>query len=379
MRQRAVPKRERTFQSIQYLRAIAALMVVAYHLKVRVGPMGYRGPWPEWLSCGVDIFFVISGFIMWMTTCERRTGPGDFLLRRLVRIVPLYWVVTAAVVSISLAAPALIGSGRFEFAHAIASFLFVPHLNAATQAFEPVVPQGWTLNYEMEFYVLFAACLLAPVAIRRWAVLASLAALVLIGTAMPRQTVPGFYTSSLILEFGFGVVVANLLAGGFRLPLAASAALGTAGAIGLAATWPLVAAGVPRAWLSGLCAASIVAAAAFGEQERPVGLYLLPRLLGDGSYSVYLIHGIVLTALAHAWTRVAGTGSMAIILFVPVGLVVAAIVGVGLHLLVERPLLAGGRRLIGSRRPLIVPAVAGASTMDTAASDARATHAVISD
>ena len=69
--------------SVQYLRAMAALLVVGYHIN----------SYQVYLMSGVDIFFVISGFIMWQST-RGGTSPRQFLTNRLIRIVPLYWLVT---------------------------------------------------------------------------------------------------------------------------------------------------------------------------------------------------------------------------------------------------------------------------------------------
>lgn len=77
------------FVGIQYLRGIAALMVVIFHLEPQLNRMNYSGPWLPGLSSGIDIFFVISGFIMWTTTYNRSTSPLHFWRRRVIRIVHL--------------------------------------------------------------------------------------------------------------------------------------------------------------------------------------------------------------------------------------------------------------------------------------------------
>src|SRR5688572_9349206 len=128
-------------------------------------------------AAGVDLFFVISGFVMVYSSESlfgRREGPLRFLLRRLARIAPLYWAVTIAIILYIYAAH---GSKLFEIyspASLIASFLFYPYPRLDGLAF-PVHLLGWTLNYEMFFYAVFAAAIVLP---RRAAVVAVCAALV---------------------------------------------------------------------------------------------------------------------------------------------------------------------------------------------------------
>jgi len=80
--------------AIQYARALAALLVVINHLCPQFLRMGFAPPMWDGLAGGVDIFFVISGVIMWVTTCDRAVSPTAFLRKRITRIVPLYWMIT---------------------------------------------------------------------------------------------------------------------------------------------------------------------------------------------------------------------------------------------------------------------------------------------
>src|SRR5262245_49156587 len=132
------------YVGIQYLRGIAATMVVLYHLRVPLERLGYGGAWPEWLASGVDIFFVVSGFIMWVTTFRAAPSPGTFYYKRIVRIVPLYWLLTSVIVMALLIVPSSVSSGRFELDHVITSYLFVPAIHPVTGKYEPVLIAGWT-------------------------------------------------------------------------------------------------------------------------------------------------------------------------------------------------------------------------------------------
>ena len=346
----AQPRRA-DINSIQYLRGIAALLVVAFHVKVRLARMGYDGAWPGWLGCGVDIFFVISGTIMWITTFDRPMSPGAFLLRRFLRIAPLYYAMTALIVAIMLVAPALVVGGRIDLHHIAASVLFLPALHPVLGTMEPVLPQGWTLNYEMGFYLLFAGALFLSWPFRALAVLLALLGLVLAGLGSDPRSIFGFFTSSLILEFGFGLLVGVAVTSGLRPPKTLAAMLLLAGAVGIPATWTLVESGVSRAWLSGTSAMALVSGAVFLEVRGTVWRSRVMHLLGDASYSIYLVHGLVLSAIGAAWAKGGlGIAPVALAAFTVVSVVGAALVGIAVYYGAERPLQNLSRRVTSRKR-----------------------------
>ena len=332
--------------TLQYLRGIAALMVVMVHLQTQVERMGYQGPWPEWMFSGVDIFFVLSGFLMWSTTADRAAGTWDFWKRRLVRIVPLYWAVTSFAVAVLLAAPQLMQSTRFGLWNVIASYLFVFMPNPAGRM-EPVVVVGWTLNYEMLFYLVFGLALVLPAARRFWAVAAVLGGLVLAGAVVPAQN-PWWaaYTSSIMLEFVFGMALAWWHARSAVQP--ARAAIGwlllCAGFLALAAAnrW---APDAPRALAQGLPAMAIVAGALLLERTNALQRQRWLEFLGDASYSLYLSHPIVLSAFAQVWRKLGLAALPGGVAAFGIAAVLACIaVGALLYLGLERPLVRFFRR-----------------------------------
>src|ERR1700730_5914930 len=133
--------------NIQSLRALAALSVAYFHTDfggIRFG------------SFGVDVFFVISGFIM-AQICQ--TDSSHFFLRRLVRIVPLYWALTLLIFGLAKFAPWLVYRAPADWADLARSLFFVPYQNKSGLV-QPELFLGWTLNYEMFFYVNVALALL---------------------------------------------------------------------------------------------------------------------------------------------------------------------------------------------------------------------------
>lgn len=158
---------------------------------------------------GVDVFFIISGFIIAYTADPDR-GIFYFIKRRVARVVPLYWFLTIGIAAIALVMPSLLNSTAFEFGHLIKSLFFIAH-EAPSGEIKPMLFLGWTLNYEVFFYALFALALLGG----RWATWICIALLLtavawggVVGQAlnMPPPIVK-FYTNTFLLEFAYGILL----------------------------------------------------------------------------------------------------------------------------------------------------------------------------
>jgi len=338
-----LPKASGEVRSIQYLRGFAAFGVLAFHAAERAGWSFGVG------AAGVDVFFVISGFIMWVVTCRKTPSPGDFLVRRIQRIVPLYWGLTLGVAAAAMLVPAAFPAMSPTAGHVLKSLLFVPYRDAGGYIAPLIVP-GWTLNYEMFFYLLFAAGLLAPGRIRPFVVTAALAALVALRPLGDTQNALwSTYTNPLLLEFGAGIWLGKAWSQG-RLP---GRALGwTLIVAGLAGFTAVTLAGIDvepvRVLVWGLPALALVAGAVSLEQAGPLAHWWPLRALGDASYSVYLIHGLAISAEARI-LRMVGLEAP-----VPVFLgSIAAGVALGLlaYQLFEKPLMRLFRTGKAAKRP----------------------------
>lgn len=150
------------YDGIQVLRLIAALLVVITHItfynherldqNVNIWSFG---------AIGVDIFFVISGFIMVATSGIYDGKPvnwKDFVKKRILRIVPMYWIATSIKVLALLSVPAMVLHAELDLSRILMSYFFLPQFNPAGR-FEPLLGVGWTLIYEMFFYAFFALAL----------------------------------------------------------------------------------------------------------------------------------------------------------------------------------------------------------------------------
>ena len=153
-------------RNLQALRAVAAYMVVLYHfLGQQVSQLYPPAKFLSFGAAGVDIFFVVSGFIMVVTTMKRDMAPGEFLLHRIARIVPVYWVVTILLFAIVMYGFKPVGIMRMQPDWLAKSLLFIPFDRDGRV--EPIISVGWTLNYEMFFYLLFALSLFVRLALMR--------------------------------------------------------------------------------------------------------------------------------------------------------------------------------------------------------------------
>ncbi|MDP2802327.1 MAG: acyltransferase [Phreatobacter sp.] len=338
--------------SIQYLRALAALMVVAYHVLGDVAVIG---------AAGVDVFFVISGLVIAMVTASKPVRPMVFAYDRVARILPLYWLFTALLVATKLLAPDLLPRLPLDTGWIVSSFLLIPTVVPGTADRFPFLYQGWTLWFEALFYLLVLAAML--VSRRRKAVILSLVLLALVATGAmldPQGPVGISFTSPLLLEFLAGYLFGTWRQAGGRLPAASGLLLVGIGLLGFIAAAGF--AGAPEGWPRilwwGLPALALVTGAVILDDSRRIGAHAFPLLLGDASYAVYLSHGIAISVLSLASRRAGwATGTALDQPFLALATGMAAVaVGVGVHLIFEKPLM---RFLRGVRPRLLPPVAAG--------------------
>jgi len=266
--------------TVQALRAVAALCVIGMHI-----PAIERG------AFGVDLFFVISGFIVCHVAAA---DPGQFMLKRIFRVVPLYWLCTIVLFGIALAAPHLMQATRGDVTELLKSLFFVPFVKSNGNV-HPLLYLGWTLNYEILFYALFALSLvLAPRRPHLLAV-ALLLGLFATGRLVHFDHVPlRFWTAPIVIEFVFGITAYHVWRSGVLARLPALAAV----LIALGA-WLTMAAvrsdDEMRPLLWGLPAMVLFLATLSLERRWHVPALWL--LIGNASYSLYLTHAYVIQAL----------------------------------------------------------------------------------
>ncbi|HEY3778786.1 MAG TPA: acyltransferase [Rhizomicrobium sp.] len=353
--------RQRELASIQYLRGIAAILVVIAHACGQFAG-GTINPLLAMLGQGgVDIFFVISGYVMTYTTEMHGYDRATFFRRRIARIVPLYW--TATLVTAVLLA---FGSGfarhsRFSWTDLAASLFFIPHFSAGEPGnISPLLKLGWTLNYEMFFYLLFGA-LITCSSTSRTIRLATIFTVILAAgyLAHPQSAPLIFWSRPVVFEFLFGCAIACIDLRGLTawLPCGAWLAALIAGAflfcvIGVqdsTLAWRVPLRGLPSV-------AIVLAAIAIERSEAGFPANRLLHLLGDASYSIYLTHLFAVVGLRVIWERLhlpAGLG-LAAPLFPVVAIAVGTTFGCLAWQWVERPVTRAAKRALDTLMPRLV-------------------------
>lgn len=331
---------------IQWMRALAALLVVVDHGLYTLIDKAGADPASSALAAylggtGVKIFFVISGFVM-IVSSTRAFGTGAaalFIRRRLTRIAPLYWL-TTAVYAIKL----WLAGEPATWPNLLRSLFFVPYLNAGGEL-QPVYGLGWTLNYETFFYLVFAVGLVGSLRATWLVTAAVLGSLVLFGLGM--HAVPAglggqavyFWSRPIMLFFVAGMALpfaAQWLQRAGHAPrldfrtaaLATLALVGAAVAIGLRVdSFPMLLVLVAGAVL----VASMATVSASDRWFAP-----LATALGDASYSIYLTHSFAIGPLGRLYGKL---GWNAPLPFLGVALVVCSCLGLLCYRWVEQPLL----------------------------------------
>jgi exopolysaccharide production protein ExoZ len=308
-----------SYRNIQGLRAIAALMVFASHMFWDIVPMRTHWARPYVGSigqAGVDIFFVISGFIIYNVARRSAAQMGDvgrgravyeFAIKRVIRIYPLYWIAfaVAALIMIWIPLPAsFIKKPQSELLLLING---IPNFR---------VQVAWTLTFEVYFYAVTALSLfLFPKKIFAglfiWFAVVACAAILRTVFALP---IPQDYVfAPIVLEFLLGIVIGVLIEHGQSRYWGAAICIGVVWL--LLGTIPLHQDG-GRAALSyslrlacwGIPAALIVYGALALETRK---VWIMPKLLqflGNASFSIYLWHAIVFNVVAVIFVHLGWVG-----------------------------------------------------------------------
>ncbi len=347
--------------NIQILRGFAALLVVISHLASALVHAELPNVMPDtsFGYFGVDLFFVISGFIMLHVT-EPDSGPqpaARFLLRRMVRIIPLYWLFTTLTLVLTLHAYRHGRLGSFAIWHTIASYLFVPfpEMPGSTDIY-PIYDVGWSLNYEMLFYVCFASAMLLAPRFRLPTVAGLFLGLALLGSLVDLPLPLSFWARSNILEFVFGMLVAQALRHGVRMPAWSAVALAAVGVAGVLVFLPY-----SEDWDAlrglgwGLPAAAIVAAGALVRRAEGNPLTRALEGLGDASYSLYLLHPAFYDGVIVLSRRAIASHDLRFRFLIPIMLIGAIAASFALYRMIERPMTRALQRAIVGRTS-VVPA-----------------------
>ena len=340
--------------SIQFLRAVACLLVVAHHT-IRAytanSDAGWTKPWLvddknlyDVMAIGVDVFFVISGFIMVRVSqayIDKRKPISDFLYRRVVRIYPPYLIVTCVLILLAISVYVRRGEVSFDLGayRIVSSLLLFPSYNSS-HFIQPILGVGWTLSYEMYFYIVFALAIflfgknfLVPM-------IAFLLAVIILARVFDATgAFSAFLKNTIVIEFILGCLVARVLLPVSKVPVLRLWPVALA--FGAALLIVFTPTPTTRFIFWGIPSALVVLFLLCGELK---GYRSYPKtliLLGDASYSIYLVHVPLIYILGIKVSTLLGvtTSSPQIVLLsIIADFTVATVAGLGFYWFLERPL-----------------------------------------
>jgi len=350
------------YGSLQIGRGIAALLVVLHHTVGRAQVAGLSpGAGFGFGFLGVDYFFVLSGFIIAHSLSRPQAQVGNFLWRRAVRLLPVFWLVFAVSGLAVWVKPSLLGHPvHYSVAELGKAFLLLRQDIADGRSNPPIVGVAWTLHHEVLFYAFAALWLWRP----RWGLV--LGALVVFGSLGRPESYPATYLlNPLNLEFAFGVLA---YLAHRKLPVVAAWGVAAGGALALPLAWqwwqPLdELVNQSRVWSAGLPLALLVCAMAALEKHgsapglhkggatrwrklRDEVMHSLERL-GDCSYALYLTHyPVMLLCLKSFRSLVPHPSLMTLLLYYLVTVGVAVFASAVLHFRFEQPVQRWMARLL---------------------------------
>ena len=335
------------------MRAIAVLMVVLSHLVHIEGKYG-RGDhlltdFFLYGVAGVDLFFVISGFVMIAVSQWRQdpsaSRPIRFFYNRVTRIYPVYWFYSALVLAVFLYRPEMVNSSQGSQVNIIESFLLWP------QRLAPLLAVAWTLTHEMYFYIVFTIMLWGESRqitgyLALWMVIVIVGDTITGGLPRPElkiifhpltmEFIAGCFVALIIHKGvkGYGrmaficgsiLLIVNMLTGHFCFDNA-----------------------LPEKWYRvlffGLPSALMVYGAVASELRGALGFPKWLVAVGDASYSIYLSHILVLSLLGRVWYRLGQKGLYDNIFVFVCMLLLVVVYGHLSYLYIEKPLIRGFRR-----------------------------------
>lgn len=301
-------------RTIQFLRAFAAVFVVLFHIKAVNYKYFHNLALPDIFSlgkCGVDLFFVISGFIMIHVTKNIKPSADsslDFIKKRFIRIYPVYWFYSFLVLIVFFVHPTIVNSSQGGEIDIVSSFLLLPQIHL------PLLMVGWTLTYEIYFYILLAVA----IPFISWSNYKYYFSVIIILILMSffidiKNTYISFALNPLIIEFILGAYCAylsnylllkssNFLLKSIYISIVMLLLLITL--YGL--TKPDISTNISRVFIFGIpsvfCVFILTSLESLGYIKN-IKLFSFLEKIGDSSYSLYLSHILILNAFCLIWNK----------------------------------------------------------------------------
>ncbi|MEO1964693.1 acyltransferase [Hyphomonas sp.] len=285
--------------SINTIRTLSCISIAIFHITEFVNASSDTVTLPFTAAPGFHLFLLISGFTLVYIT-NPNDQPVPFMMKRAVRILPLYWLMTAVAILMVAFKPWLLPKAELSLEHIVQSFLLLPYYDLRDRL-HPILYVGWTLGYIMLFYLMFAISLMAKAKHQIPLTIAMTVGLIVAAQWFPTPAFREFYGDPILLEFASGCIIGlalrqpAVIAFIKRTPMWPFALIGAAGLCVAAWLhydgWAKIATFAPPAAL-------LVFAAAGQDIFRTPLNNAVFRLGGQISYGIYLIHPIILPVLA---------------------------------------------------------------------------------
>lgn len=341
--------------NIQALRGIAVLFVVLFHLlPIEHKYGGSKTILPDFFQFGmfgVDLFFVISGFVMVTVSRGKFQIPQEalkFIYHRAARIYPTYWIYSILVLIVFLLNPSMVNSAQGNQVNILSSFLLLP---ASTL---PLVNVGWTLIHEIYFYlVFFIIFLFVPEKRLTTSLLLWGAIITLWDTQLGANTpLTKLLSHPMTIEFIAGGLIAHIYykksininnwiiaflisLSFFILVFGYFYYQGLNNSIEPSGWWRIVIFGIP-ALLIVYCLANI--------EKNGYILYSSLIKIGNASYSIYLSHVLTLSFFGRVWSSFSSNEVLDNIIVIPILFTLVIAVGFLSYSIIEKPLLSLTRK-----------------------------------
>ena len=346
--------------TLQLLRAVAVILVVHCHV------LDFQtGSWQQHFfylqnfgAAGVDIFFVISGFIIYVVSLQYVQDKRGvyFFIKRLIRIVPVYWIVSLiGFIMYYFRTHMLVNTGSV-----LKTIVFFPFFDKPVY-YHPILVQGWTLSFELLFYsVVSIAIFLGGRKYMSFAGLFFVAAICLNYATSQHSHVLNFIGNGIMAEFLFGVAAGAIFLSGIKMSSLVTTVLIVAGIAGFVATIFFGygniseavntndgSLSVQRSIVWGLPSFLLVLGFVMKEKARPVKIHPFWLAIGNASFSIYLIQGLLIGSLYVRWKNW-GLGEKVLPdLQVIISMIITIAFGYAFYKLIELPLLRRFRMYTG--------------------------------
>lgn len=287
---------------------------------------------------GVDIFFVISGFIMIYSTSAKRISPITFMIGRIERVAPLYWLFTTLLILMVLISPETFSTVKLEIWNVVSSYFFIASESTSSTfngSFKPVLYIGWTLNYEMFFYLIFAFSLFLSEQRQLFFIFVIMLSFIFLGFVSNTNGLLGYYSDPILLEFCVGVFLGKVYVTGKIKP---SKIAFFALAFAIFFFFLTCEFGWHRVFYSGV-PASIVVFSALSLPNFTGRLNSALNLIGDASYSIYLSHFFTigtLSMLRGIFGYYSNTSFSNAIIFIITNVVASTVIGIFFYIFLEK-------------------------------------------